>query len=161
MKKITYFLCTCFLIIAFLSCSKKETINNEKLVGVWFEEEYLEDSTEISRLEYNFMDCNIVEILRIELENNSRNVLGYRWRTLANYKLVGDQLSFYNMISYSNDDTKEPYAKFENLQLLSGSEGSSYSVTCNFGDNDKKIIFIYPPCGELANCIGSETFIKK
>jgi hypothetical protein len=163
MKLIAYCFHTFFLIMAFISCSKEDkiTLNNENLKGVWFEENYLEEYNRISRLEYIFKKDNSLEILRKEIDKNSREILGYRYRTLGNYRLDGDQLSFNNLVSYSNDDTQGPYTEIENLQLVEESEGSSYTITCKFEESGKKLIFIYPPCGELANCIGSETLIKE
>jgi len=154
--KLTIFRIYAFILIfVFLSCSKENviTLNEENIKGVWFEEVYLEENNRISRLEYIFKEDNILEVLRIESEKDSRDVLGYRYRTLGNYKLESDQLSFYNLVNYSNDDTQGSYTEIENLQLVEESERDSYTITCKFEDNGKKITFIYPPCGELANCI--------
>ncbi len=158
MRPITLF---CFIIIC-ISCSKEETLlNRENLVGVWYEEDYPEEVSRISRLEYHFKEDHTIEILRIEIEQDSGEILGYRYRSYGNYKLENDQLSFYNLVSYCNDDTKGSYTEIENLKLVNENEGDSFTVTCKLEKNGQSLIFIYPPCGELANCIGSKTLIKE
>jgi hypothetical protein len=163
MKPIAFCYLNCFLLLAILSCSKKDKINlnNDKIIGVWYEEQIQEEDNRISRLEYHFKEDGVLEVLRIEIEKNSRIVLGYRYRRIGNYKLESDQLTFYNLLSYSNDDTKGPYTEIEKLEILTESEGISYTITYKFEENDKKLIFIYPPCDPAANCIGSTTLIKE
>lgn len=161
--KLTAFLFYAFILIfVFSSCSKEHviTLNEENIKGVWFEEVTLEENNRISRLEYTFKDDNILEVLRIEIGKDSRDVLGYRYRTSGNYKLEGNQLSFYNLVNYCNDDTQVSFTEIENLRLVREGEGDSYTVTCKFEDNGKKLTFIYSPCGELANCIDHLTLTK-
>lgn len=162
MKRTVFPFCAFILISVFLSCSKEHviTLNEENIKGVWFEEVTLEENNRISRVEYTFKDDNILEVLRIEIGKDSRDVLGYRYRTSGNYKLEGNQLSFYNLVDYCNDDTQGSYTEIENLRLVREGEGDSYTVTCKFEDNGKKLTFIYSPCGELANCIDHLTLTK-
>jgi hypothetical protein len=145
-----------------LSCSKddRDNINYDDILGIWYQEEYLEEYDRISRLEYNFREDQTLEVLRIEIKSDSRNVLGYRFRTLGNYELFNNQISFFNLICYGNNDTKEAYTELENLELVDNSVNDHYTVTCKIEDSGKKIIFIYPPCGPTQNCIGSKTLLR-
>jgi len=163
MRTIAFCFLSALLVFALTRCSKDEKIpvNIGDVTGIWYEEDSLVDYNRISRLEYNFKADSSLEIQRIELDINTREVLGYRYRTIGDYMLVGDKLSFLNQVSYGNDDTKGPYTEIENLKLIPDENGISYTITCRFGDNGNKLVFIYPPCGELANCIGSKTLTKK
>ena len=151
-----------FLIFTFIGCSKETTINpyDKKIIGVWFNEDTLHEYNRISKLQYNFKEDNTVEILRVEMDINSMKVLGYRYKSTGNYSLDSNQLSFSNLMNYTNDDTQGSYSAIEDLKLIK-ENNIDYTVTCKFEKNGKKLTLIYPPCGELANCIGSETFCKE
>jgi hypothetical protein len=162
MRPVAFCFLTALLILAFTRCSEDEKIpvSIGDVTGTWYEEDSLVEYNRISRLEYNFKADSSLEIRRIELDINTREVLGYRYRTLGDYMLVGDKLSFLNQVSYCNDDTKGSYTDINNLQSVPDENGISYTITCKFEDNDTKLVFIYPPCGALANCIGSKTLLK-
>jgi hypothetical protein len=162
MRPVAFCFLTALFILAFTRCSEDEKIpvTIGDVTGTWYEEASLVEYNRISRLEYNFKADSSLEIRRIELDINNREVLGYRYRALGDYMLVGDKLSILNQVSYGNDDTKAPYTQIGNLQLIPDENGISYTISCKFGDNGKKLVFIYPPCGELANCIGSKTLLK-
>ena len=135
-------------------------MNVGDVTGTWYEQDTLVEYNEISRLEYTFKADSSLEILRIELDIHTGIVLGYRYRTVGDYMLVGDKLSFINQVSYENDDTKGMFTDINSLQPVPDENGISYTITCKFEDNDTKLVFIYPPCGALANCIGSKTLLK-
>lgn len=159
MKKKIVIVVTFFLLCVLLTnCSKDELIkiNEETLMGVWYEEFSIEEENQISRLEYFFNDANKYEVLRKRIDITTGVVLGYRHRQLGDYKIENDQLTFYNLETYSNDDIQGSYADINSLKLISQSE-NSYSVTIEFRDSEKTLIFIYPPCPPNANCIGQKT----
>jgi hypothetical protein len=149
-----------FLIIVINSCSKYDNLkpNIENIKGIWFEERIIEENKSIYRREYNFNNDNLIEILGINIDKESKKVLGYSFRQLGNYKLENDQLTFYNLSSYYNDYSEGPYSSIENL--VQTSEIDSSTVTCKFEEHGKKLILIYPPCGPFENCIGSTTLIR-
>jgi hypothetical protein len=156
------FFLTSFILLIVLSCSKddRDDLNVNDILGIWYQEDFLQEYGRISRLEYNFKDDHTLEVLRIELNSDSRDLLGYRYRTLGNYALINNQISFFNLSSYSNNDSQGSYTELENLDLVDGSVDDQYTVTCKLEDGGKKIVFIYPPCGPAENCIGSTTLIK-
>jgi hypothetical protein len=162
MRSIAFCFLSTLLLLAFTRCSEDEKIpvNIGDVTGTWYEEDSLIEYNRISRLEYTFKADSSLEILRIELDLHTGQVLGYRYRTVGDYMLVGDKLSFINQVSYGNDDLKGSYSDINNLQLVVNENGISYTIAIRFEDNGKKLVFIYPPCGELANCIGSKTLLK-
>ena len=163
MKSITFCFFACFFIFDFIGCSKEDSIiqNEKHLTGIWHEEEYLSEYNRISKLQYNFRENDSLEVLRMEIEIDSRKILGYRYRTLGKYKITDDHITFYNLVSYSNDDTQGSYTEIENLQLVNGSDGDSYIVTYKIEEYGNKLFLIYPPCGPAENCIGTKILIKE
>jgi hypothetical protein len=161
MKTISLFFCACMLSTVFTGCAEEKNFLYEEddLQGIWYEEQYYEDEHRISRLQYHFMENNVLEVLRIEIDANLHSILGYRFRTTGNYKLEGDQLTFYNLSSYMNNDTETDYAALENLQPVDENE-TSYTVTIELSEIIRRLILIYPPCGPAENCIGSTTLKK-
>jgi hypothetical protein len=162
-QKKTYmrYLAHCFSILVLfglIACSDDGHSIEKDIKGVWAQETYMEDVNHISRGEYHFKDDGQLEVLRIELDIDSREVLGYRSRILGNYGINGNKLSFYNLVMYSNDDTTGPFTELENLTKVA--EGGAYDVTCQIEERGKKLTFIYPPCGPLENCIGTITLMK-
>jgi hypothetical protein len=146
------------IILALIAGCKDDNLSEATIKGVWTEEEILEDYNRISKVEYNFKTDNTVEILRIELNVDSRAVLGYRHRTIGNYVVSGNKLSFSNLVSYNNDDTIAPYSPLEDL--VKTSEGDAYEVTFAISDSNK-LTLTYPPCGPLENCIETKTLIMQ
>ncbi|HEX2935307.1 MAG TPA: hypothetical protein VHO72_08125 [Bacteroidales bacterium] len=148
-----------FLALTFFACSK-ETSNEDKIVGKWFNSDTLRELNRISIAQYDFRADNSLEVLRIEHDLNTKEILGYRYRSTGNYKLEGQQLSFSLQKSYTNDDALRSYSSIEDLKLLD-KPVENYMVTCKFGENYKTITFVYPPCGPAENCIGSMTYWRE
>lgn len=153
---------TSFILLTVLSCSKDDRnhLNVNDLQGIWYNEDYLQEYNRISRLEYNFKSDNTLEVLRLELSNDSGNILGYRFRTTGNYSLSDDQILFYNLSAYINDDTQGSCTEIADLKLIDQII-HDYTVTCKIEDNGSRIVFIFPPCGPAANCIGSISLLKQ
>src|SRR3989337_1723173 len=103
------------IILALIAGCKDDNLSEADIKGVWVDEEFLEDYNRISKLEYNFKTDNTVEILRTELNMDSRAVLGYRHRAIGNYIVSGNKLSFSNLVTYNNDDTIAQYSPLEDL----------------------------------------------
>jgi hypothetical protein len=148
---------TCFF-FGFIGCHTDSTVNPPDIKGTWREEIYVEGFNTISQLEYDFKEEGVVQILRIEIDKDSKEILGYRHKTTGSYKQSGNKLSFYNLTIYNNDDSKGFYSELQGL--IKESEGGSYHITVEVGENGNKLTFIYPSCGELANCIRTQTLIR-
>jgi len=142
----------------FIGCNSDSAINTITIKGVWFEDVYVEDFNRISRLEYNFKEKGIVEILRIEMDKDSVEILGYRYRTTGNYKQAEEKLFFYNLVSYSNDDSKGDYSKLHDL--MKASAENSYAYSYEISSDGRELTFFYPPCSPSANCVTEQTFTK-
>src|SRR5688500_16879711 len=123
MKLSAVCLFTCFF-FAFTGCDSDSALNTTNVEGVWREEIYVEEFDRISRLEYTFNEAGVLEILRIEIDKDSGEILGYRHKATGNYKQSGNKLSVYNMTRYSNDDSKTTYSQLEDL--IKTSEGELY-----------------------------------
>jgi hypothetical protein len=142
MKTITLLL----ILVVFVGCSKKIRDNSydKIIIGVWINDYTDDEYSRISRIQYSFKEDNTLEILRIEMDVNTRKILGYRYKSNRNYWLDGNQLSFSNIVNYTNDGTQGVYSAIEDLKLVS--ENSPYSaVTCKFEDNNSKLTFINKP----------------
>lgn len=129
-------------------------------MGMWFNEVELPDFNRISKLQYSFKADNTIEVVRIELDSQSKKVLGYRYKSTGNFRIVGDQLFFSNWVSYVNDDTRGSYSALDDLQYVKEIPPNS-TLTHRFEKQGQQLTFINPPCQDTFNCIGSQTFFKK
>ena len=157
MKLSAICLFTCFF-FAFAGCDNDIALNTMNVEGIWREEMYDEEFDRISRLEYTFKEAGVLQILRIEVDKDSGEFLGYRHKATGNYLLSGNKLSFYNVTRYSNDDSKTTYSELEDL--IKASEGESFDVTFEIQDDGKRLTFFYTPCDDSGMCLGTQTFIK-
>ena len=133
----------------------------EDLRGVWVIETPLPEHGWTGRQEYRFSEGDILEVLTITLDIDTRDVLGYRYRSLRRYHLEGDQLTLRTLSTFINDDTQRDYTDLESLELWKEDEGAESTVTCRVEDDGRKLVFVYPPCGPLGNCIGSRSFTRE
>ncbi|QMU29772.1 hypothetical protein [Adhaeribacter radiodurans] len=156
------FLLCFFLLLTFFSCSKEDAVSpsGKQILGIWFQEDSLPEDNRISKLQYHFKEDNTLEILRIELDANSRQVLGYRYRSTARFSLVKDQLSFSDFTNYIHNDSLGSYSSLQDLKAATP-QLNGYIVTCKLEDKGRKLTFIYPPCKDTFNCIGAQTFSKE
>jgi hypothetical protein len=159
-NKIKY-LASCISVISCLvmtSCSEDDDLTGYEIKGVWAMETHLEADSRISRLIYDFKDDGQVEVLTIEIDHSSGDILGYRSRTIGNYATHDNKLSFYNLTVYTNNDTDAPFSDLENL--IKQSDGGAYDVTYSIEERGKKLIFTHPPCGPFDNCIPTTTLVR-
>ena len=153
----------CFLLLlTFFSCSKEDAVSpsGKQILGIWFQEDSLPEDNRISKLQYHFKEDNTLEILRLELDASSKQVLGYRYKSTARYSLHKDKLSFSDFTNYTHNDTLVSYSSLQDLKAVT-SQQSGYTVTCKLEDKGQKLTFIYPPCKDTFSCIGSQTFTKE
>lgn len=157
MKIITSLLVLFFLPSSLLiSCTTEDLgpINDEKLLGIWHEDFLIEDNNQISRLEYSFNTDNSYEVQRKRIDNNSGEILGYRYRELGNFSLRANTLSFTSIKRFNSDNTgQDEFSDIENLQLVSPDFYNTVSEKIEFRDNEKILAFIPPPCPDNAACI--------
>ena len=154
LRPLRYYILSLTLIL--VGCQDKEI---KTLVGIWVHEANYIDDQRISRLQYNFKLDNTLEILRIELNDASREVLGYRSRTYGDYNFYGNRLLLFNLTSYSNDDTKNEYSPLD--QLLLTNENYSYEVIVKFDENERQLTLVYPPCGPNSNCLQEKSLLRE
>jgi hypothetical protein len=142
------------LFLGITGCADHDFTENG-VKGVWTEETVFESDNRISKLEYHFKGDGSIEILRIEIDMDSHDVLGYRYRMEGNYQTIGDKISFYNLIIHSNDDTRADYSSIDDLVKVS--EGTTFEHTFKITGKGKVLTFIFPPCGPFENCILTKT----
>lgn len=103
-------------------------------------------------------------MFRKTLDITTQEILGYTFKQLGGFNVDGNQLTFFNIESFSNL-TGEPFTEIENLTQRYPTEPNSgfnsFSVKIEFKNNNNTLIFIYPPCGPAENCIDSQTFKKE
>lgn len=75
------FLLCFFLLLTCFSCSKEDAVSpsGNQILGIWSQEDSLPEDNRISKLQYHFKEDNTLEILRIELDASSKQVLEYRY----------------------------------------------------------------------------------
>ena len=144
--------------LALSACDDDSESGTKSIEGVWREEAYVEDYDWISRLEYNFREDGTVQILRIEVNKDSGEILGYRHKSTGNYVVSGNKLSFYNLTVYSNDDAKTTYSELEDL--IQYGQDVSYDVTFEIGKGSKEVTFFFPPCDDSGICAYSQIVMK-
>ncbi len=141
-----YFFISAITILLLSSCNKESKIIIDKkseIEGIWYTEGYLEEFNEISRLEYNFKKQGGLDILRVELDFNSREILGYRYRTLGKYRLEENHLILYSLRSFGNDDTIAHYTNLHNLQFVPNSDMHTYNYRYEIIDGENKLIIYF------------------
>lgn len=161
MKRFAFIFTVLFVLIISFGCSKDLELNltQKKLVGTWYKEKASARPNELTRVQYDIREDSSFEILRIEKDVNTGEVLGYKFRRKGVYEVDGDNLTFSHFATYDNVDSIAPYSSIEDLRLVEG-DSIEYHVTCTFEEQDNKLIFTYPPCGPLANCITSDTLTR-
>jgi len=110
-------------------------------------------------VQYDFRADSSFEIVRVEKNVNTGEVLGYRYRRIGKYGVADDKLTFSQFATYDNVDSIAPYSSIEDLRLVEG-DSIEYHVTCTFEEQDNKLIFTYPPCGPFTMCITSDTLTR-
>lgn len=161
MKRFAFISTALFLLITFFGCSKDLELNStrDKLVGTWYKEKASARPNEVTRVQYDFREDSSFEIVRVERNMDTGEVLGYRYRRIGKYGVADDKLTFSHFATYNNVDSIAPYASIENLRLVEG-DSIEYHVTCTFEEQDNKLIFTYPPCGPFTMCITSDTLTR-
>tara|TARA_R110002073_G_scaffold40547_5_gene115026 strand:+ start:132986 stop:133492 length:507 start_codon:yes stop_codon:yes gene_type:complete len=134
--------------------------NEKSLVGIWHKTYIDDNENQTTKFEYHFKNDHNYEVLGTVLDATSQELLGYWTRETGSYSLTGDQLLFHNIKSYFNNDQTRSYTEFENLELQQSDFNYSRSVTIEFNDFMRKLVFIYPPCGPNESCVGSLTLEK-
>ena len=143
-----------------ISCTKEVDTNPQthKIIGIWSNMSSMDDPNLNTSLRYVFNLDNTIEVTRIVSKKSTSEVLGFRYRAIGTYEINKDILSMHFSEIYTHDDSSGDYSNINDLELSHSSE--TRVVTVSFSKFGKVMTFIYPPCPENANCIGSQTFEK-
>ncbi len=150
-------LATSFLFL-FLACEEEGDISSH-LLGVWIKDFPIENTNQVSRLEYQFKSDNTVEIANKVIDASSHQLLGYRYISEGSYTVVEEQLTLLNLQQYNNDDTKGYYDDADALIPANIEEESVVNIS--FNRKKDKLTFEYTSCPPNAICLGSQTFYRE
>ena len=149
-----------FIILGCTANDEHFDFNKQNLLGTWHKMYIDEDQNQIMKFEYHFKNDGTYEVLGSVSDATSEELLGYWTRETGSFSLNGNKLLFTNIKSYFNNDQTRSFTELENLELQHSNFYNSNSVTIEFDDFMRKLIFIYPPCGPNESCVGSLTLDK-
>ncbi|MCE7990722.1 MAG: hypothetical protein HEP71_02030 [Roseivirga sp.] len=159
MQRLSVLLCSLSIFIAISSCQETNPDQNTMaLNGTWVDVASTETATVNTYLSYHFKANNQLEILRVIINDNNNEVLGFKYRGLGTYSLYEETLTLSVNEVYLNNDTVHGYTALENLVLTDGT--FEEVVTISFSENNKILTFEYPPCQATHNCQGELTLYK-
>ncbi|MEB2775028.1 hypothetical protein SYJ56_06905 [Algoriphagus sp. D3-2-R+10] len=140
------------------SCQEDEEPidNSSQVIGHWRNSHDLDDNIQMISY-YSFLENGNFNSSSVYINSDSDELLGYSGRSSGTYSLLDDQLSIQTTIVYSVPESSDtPYVP--TIQLVQSSQNFSSEKTVEFNENQDKMTWIYPPCGPLENCIGSQVF---
>jgi len=157
--RVSALIATAILLTLVASCNVFE--NNNPIEGSWFEESPVnsafEDSLNLKqRLELTFFSDYSFESARIVIDGSTEAILGYRFASGGRYSLLHDRLVMQTAESFYSDDL-ELYVPREELKPVTNVE----RLVIKFKVEGDRMTWIYPPCPENANCLGTQEFLRK
>jgi len=135
--------------------------NDNSIEGSWFQESVVESPLAgnvnlIQRLEVTFSADHSFESRRIVVDGSTDTILGYRFASRGEYSLLDDKLSMRTIESFSSDDV-ELYVPLGELKPVT----NVMSIVVTFKVDGDKMTWRYPPCPEDADCLDTQTFLRK
>ncbi|WP_339863781.1 hypothetical protein [uncultured Algoriphagus sp.] len=143
------------------SCQEDEKPidNSDQIVGYW-EKSINSGENMILTQYFTFFDNGTYNSSSVYFNAETDEPLGYAGRSSGEFTLLDDQLSImHNLIYGVPQDSDEIYVPNNQLVLTNNEfteEMKLQEVKVEFSED--KMIWIYPPCGPLENCIGSQEF---
>lgn len=140
------------------SCQEDEKPidNSAQVVGYWRNTMVLDDDIQMIRY-YSFSDNGKFQASTVYITADSQELLGYSGRSSGNYTLLDNQLATLATDVYTLPEFSDtPYVPNGSLIYVEGD--ISREIKVEFSED--KMTWIYPPCGPLENCIGSQEFEK-
>ena len=137
------------------SCQEQEKPidNSTQLIGHWQDRNDRENMQIIHR--YTFLETGKFNGSIALVDANSNELLGYSRRSTGTYTLLNDQLSIQTTMAYAVPESSDSYyVPKEGLVQLS----DNFSMEVKVEFSEEKMTWIYSPCGELIQCIGSQVF---
>ena len=157
-------LVSCLIILALVVGCSDDYFSETDVHGIWANENVVaaagipSDEDRIFRLQYNFKTDNTLEILKMVLDIESRAVVGYIDRVIANYAVSENKILSSNVEYFSmRADTGLAYTQLSDLVKVQGSGDVAREFTIQDGSI---LTIIAPPCPPNASCIGDIVLIK-
>lgn len=145
------------LLILATSCSEESEDNSfNAIIGTWSNSERVENSNYNQPLQYVFNPDHTFTVSRIITDQSTNELVGYRSRAFGMYTIEDNVLHMVHSEVYDHDDTQGLFSTLEDLKL--SSEQYEMVITISFQKKQKELVFNYSPCGELANCLSTQTF---
>ena len=150
------FLLSLLISALFTSCQEDEKPidNSSKVIGYWRNIIDLDDNQQMIR-SYTFSENGKFQSQTAYIKSDIEELLGYSGRSSGDYTLLNNQLTITATDIYTVPESSEnPYVP--SISLVYVEEDFSREIEVEITDD--KMTWIYPPCGPLENCIGSEVF---
>jgi hypothetical protein len=146
-----------FIAIVFYTCKKDSNIKTG-IFGTWVNTIHY-SKAQLYAQTFVFNTDSTVQISRTVVDSASGNMLGYQYLSNGKFRLNGDQLKLYKLVSLRDTIANTYYLPANQLTAMKKDTLQTYIIKINADGNS--FYFYYPPCPPNANCIGQLNFIKK
>lgn len=146
-----------FIAIVFYACKKDSNIKIT-IVGTWVNTIHY-SKAQLYAQTFVFNTDSTVQISHTVVDSASGNRLGYQYLSNGKFRLNGDQLKLYKLVSLRDTIENTYYLPANQLTLMKKDTLQTYTIKINA--DGASFYFEYPPCPPNANCIGQVTFSKK
>ncbi|MGZ3756936.1 MAG: hypothetical protein ACXVAY_16005 [Mucilaginibacter sp.] len=159
-KSITYrwvILIAIAIVAGFYACKKDKSIP-VTIIGNWVNTSRYAKG-QVYNQTYIFNADSTVQVSGTLRDSTSGTILGYQYTRNGKFRLNGDQLKLYKLITYSNLTQSPVFPQLNQLSLLKTDTVQNYTI--KFKANYSTFYFYYPPCGINENCLGEMDFIRQ
>lgn len=156
MRNFKYLLLITFSLLLLGSCQEDEKPidNSSKIIGHWKFDINYGDTIQVTNY-YSFLENGLYNSSTAYTNSDSGEILGFTRRSSGTYSLLDNELSAQSTIVFAKPESSESiYLPNEELVQVD----NTFTISCkvDFSGDKRKMTWIYPPCGELQDCIGSQ-----
>ena len=159
-KSITYrwvILIAIAIVAGFYACKKDKTMP-VTIIGNWVNT-FSYAKAQVYNQTYIFNADSTVQVSGTLRDSTSGTILGYQYVRNGKFRLNGDQLKLYKLVSYNNLTQSAVFPQLGQLTLIEADTLQTYTI--KFNSTGNSFYFVYPPCGPSENCLGEVDFNRK
>jgi len=137
-------LLTAVLLLTFFACKKDVANVSIDITGKWAQIEFQ------GMQQYEFKSDHTVEFTIMATDSVTKQVIGYRYKSVGKYSVENSELKMYDLANFSN--SKNSFGPVEELVSIDGFKTLTYTISLNSQKNKLSLYFTCPP---NANCVPS------
>jgi hypothetical protein len=159
-KSITYawvVLIAITVVAGFYACQKDRNMQ-VNIIGNWANT-FRYAKAQIYNQTYIFNADSTVQVSGTLRDSLSGKILGYQYMRNGKFRLNGDQLKLYKLVTYNNLTQSPGFPQIGQLTLITTDTLQTYTI--KFNSTGNSFYFVYPPCGPSENCVGEIDFVRQ